>query len=757
MYQVPLSRCPSRTSLINKHLGLDAFQLDVYTAPVLLCSPSFSANQTTAVHHNTMERPIAMASATMAAPYNGIHSSESMPYTCLTCTRRKVKCDKLSPICSTCHKSKLECSYQAPPPRKGKRKMSGDLNDKLAYYERILQQNGLLTGDPGSSAPSVEAPKQQSQSDGPHDEMKQVGKLLSGEGTTRYIDSSLWRNLGEDEMSRIVDEVDDDAEEEEVTGATPDDVLTGDPLSGAFLGMSQNLLVFHPSTAHAQALWQTHIESVEPTFKVLHIPTVSAMLQTTSAHPYYATKADECILFAIYHFAVVSLTDHDCQRTFGQQREVLRKRYHDALRQALVNASFLRTTQLPVLQSLTLYLMSTRHQNDANTFWILTGTAMRIAQRMGLHKDGESLGLPPYDVQIRRRLFHQIVALDGYASQISGTGITIESGAWDCKQPLNINDDQIWPGMTQPPKEQKGATEMIFFLARAELATWHLGAMAGKIGKSPPHKAFSSEACEGAKVDGVDELEASIETKYLRYCDISNPLHTLLLMMSRSYINAARLRTMLPSLRANTASDEERRQVCNIASRIIDTDSAAFVNPGLKRFMWHIKTFFQWDALICMLVSMTKPGLFAATELNNCWRRIETVFKNHGEVLQRNRMLNASVGRITMEAWDANPPSFAAGGDPTFVQALRTLHARIEEKRRGNTGRGFTGRRSTQNTTPVDSLPSGEFKSLEQSADGMDFGFGNDFTFDSADFLFWDKLIEDYQNMPEDQSATFVQ
>jgi hypothetical protein len=630
--------------------------------------------------------------------------------------------------------------------------MSGDLNDKLAYYERILQQHGLLTGEPGSGAPSVEeAPKkqQQSQSEGPYDESKQVGKLLSGEGTTRYIDSSLWRNLGEDEINRIVDEADDDDAGKEAIGATPDDVLAGDPLSGALLGMSQNLLVFHPSTAHAKALWQTHIENVEPTFKILHIPTVSAMLETASAHPYYATKADECILFAIYHFAVVSLTDHDCQQTFGQQREVLRKRYHDAHRQALVNASFLRTTQIPVLQSLTLYLKSTRHQNDASTFWILTGTAMRIAQRMGLHKDGESLGLPPYDVQIRRRLFYQIVALDGYASQISGTGITIEPGAWDCKRPLNINDDQIWPGMTQPPKERKGATEMIFFLARAELATWHLGTMASKIGKSPLHKAFSSENGEGAKVDSIDGLEASIETKYLRYCDISNPLHTLLLMMARSYINAARLRTMLPSLRANTASDEERREVCNIASRIIDTDSAAFVNPGLKRFMWHIKTFFQWDALICMLVSMTKPGLFAVTELENCWRKIETVFKNHGEVLQQNRMLNAAVGRITMEAWDANPPSFAAGGDPTFVQALRTLHVRIEEKRRG-----FTRIGSTQDTTPADPLPSSEFRELDQSVDGMDFGFGSDFTFDSADFLFWDKLIVDYQSMPENQSGT---
>jgi hypothetical protein len=38
----------------------------------------------------------------------------------------------------------------------------------------------------------------------------------------------------------------------------------------------------------------------------------------------------------------------------------------------------------------------------------------------------------------------------------------------------------------------------------------------------------------------------------------------------------------------------------------------------------------------------------------------------------------------------------------------------------------------------------------------MDFGSEDDVTFDSADFLLWDKLIVDYQNMPENQSGGFV-
>lgn len=684
-----------------------------------------------------------------------------MPYACQTCTRRKVKCDKLSPICTTCQKGKLECSYQAPPPRKRKRKPSGDLSERLAHYERILQRHGLLTEETESSVPD-EAPQRElaSQSVVTYKDSDRNGRLLSGAGTTRYIDSNLWRNLGEEEMSRIADDDDNEADETPiVAGVTPDDSMASDPLSGAFLGLPRNLLEFHPSQVHSKLLWEAYVKNVEPIVRVLHVPTVGAMLETASAHPYYMSKADECTLFAIYHFAIVSLSEEYCQQTFGQPRDGLRIRYHNALRQALINASFLRTTQIPVLQAFVLYLLSSKHQRDPQTYWMMTGAAVRIAQRMGLHKDPESHGLPPFDVEVRRRLFCQILPLDGYASQVSGTGITLEPGSWDVKQPSNINDDQIWPGMTSQPEEQKGATEMIFFLARAEIGAWYLKAMDSTLGAGKPalHKAMPGGGCGSDKSYLVDELEAMVETKYLRYCDLLNPLHTLLLIMARSAVNAGRLRLKLPALHANTATNEERREVCNIAAKIIDTDIAAYANPILVRFEWHIRAFFQWDALMCMLISMTKTDLLEPTELETAWGRIEQVFANHKEILERNRMLNTAVGRITLKAWDANPPAFAADGEPFFIQILRGLYARVGQRRAKQSVRSETLSEGTENTTPLDPSPSSDLKALEQSADAVDFGLDADFTFDSMDFLFWDKLIQDYRNVPEDQSVDFFQ
>jgi hypothetical protein len=129
------------------------------------------------------------------------------------------------------------------------------------------------------------------------------------------------------------------------------------------------------------------------------------------------------------------------------------QRYHFATRQALVNAYFLKTTEMSVLQSLVLFLLPCRYFYDSHTYWILTGVAVRIAQRMGIHRDGDKLGLSPLDVQMRRLLFYQLLPLDGNASVLSGTGISVMPDAWDTQPPLNIDDDQIWPGMTETPQE----------------------------------------------------------------------------------------------------------------------------------------------------------------------------------------------------------------------------------------------------------------------------------------------------------------
>lgn len=65
-------------------------------------------------------------------------------YSCVTCARRKVKCDKLNP-CSTCSQSQIACTYRDPAPsqRHRKRVTQRDLLSKIQELETLLHSNRI--------------------------------------------------------------------------------------------------------------------------------------------------------------------------------------------------------------------------------------------------------------------------------------------------------------------------------------------------------------------------------------------------------------------------------------------------------------------------------------------------------------------------------------------------------------------------------------------------------------------------------------
>jgi hypothetical protein len=106
---------------------------------------------------------------------------------------------------------------------------------------------------------------------------------------------------------------------------------------------------------------------------------------------------------------------------------------------------------------------------DPRSLFCLTGIAVRIAQRMGLNFDGTSYGLPPFEVEMRRRLWWQVHLLDLRVSELSGAGSSILNHTWTTKLPSNINDSDLFPDMREPPQDHPGATEMVFVLHRCEV------------------------------------------------------------------------------------------------------------------------------------------------------------------------------------------------------------------------------------------------------------------------------------------------
>ncbi|KAJ5762329.1 uncharacterized protein N7511_005711 [Penicillium nucicola] len=548
----------------------------------------------------------------------------------------------------------------------------------------------------------------------------------------------MWYNVGEDEIQHMSD--DDDGDDMPLGDTHIAQGVPLDPLTGVLMGVPQSLLRYHPIHTDAMFLWKKHLENVEPLCKILHIPSTGKMIDLVSRNPETASKIDDCLLFVIYHAAVFSMSDKECNDQLRETRSTLIQRFHFAAQQALVNASFLQTTEFSVLQALCLFLLSSRHIYDPHTYWILTGTAARIGQRIGLHRDGEKLGLPPFDVEMRRRLFYQIVPLDGRASQFAGINFVSLPESWDTQPPSNINDEQIWPGMTETPVEQRGATDMIFCLSRA-----YIGKTLARSG-NPINSTAAwnlTDHHEAEKV--ISAVENEVEGKFIRYCDIVNPLHHLTICLVRSCMTTMRLKIGLPKVRNQTATDAEWKELFCFAQKTLDIDAAIHVCRGTSRYRWHIKPYFSWetrDSLIFILTTLFKRhNILSAGEIDAAWATVAQHFQTHDELFDSKQALYVALRRLALKAWDSYR-LISVTPEPDFVRLLRS--AREEREKRQH--KGDKSKYSTDATSSTGPFAADDTNaSLDSLSHSLDLEIGPSSGLNVDDWVFWDQLMQDHQ------------
>ncbi|KAI7295547.1 hypothetical protein KC340_g15740 [Hortaea werneckii] len=728
-------------------------------------------------HHN--QRPIAIAPVQAANVQQTTSDlAPVMPFTCVTCTKRKVKCDKTGPPCSTCKKGRHECQYEAPPPRKRKRKQVEDVLEKVERYESLLRQHGLIGADPtepstaftGNEQPNTALATPDSSNDAKPTlptfpgQVSQTcpGKMLAGHGKSRYIDSTLWHTLSEQQMNPSDDEEEEEGSENDSSDQVHNNVQpvapAMDPLTASvFSPQSQhiNLVNLHPPYELAMKLWEVFTTHVEPLTKTFHLPTAQTMIQQAAMSPGTISKTTECLVFSVYFFAVVAMSEGECLQITGQPQQILWSRYHDATRQALVNAHFLRTTEKNVLQAYTLFLLAARFHYDTRTFWILTGVAIRIAQRLGLHRDGSEFGLKPFDAEMRRRLFWQLLPLEGMAAQMCGGAMALPYD-WTTHEPSNLNDSDLHPDMSSLPPNRDGATDMILPRVRAEMGKFH--ARERPFQGQWEHLWQRGDHAKLQQLEGeIDALQDRLETKYLRYCDFVIPSHCLAMAMARVTPCMARLRLRLPKARIQTLTLPERTELCTLALRILDYTITARTNPLVRRFNWHMQAYFQWEPVIWILNELRKRSSQAIMEdVEGVWRRFQSLYAEWPEFVSARRTLYVAVAKLMVKAWEARPAGMrlegleGEGDEPEFIGRLRGLVRSKSAVRRSET-EGSIGKEARQLeshsfVTTDSGAGQTQREDAETPGEGMGsevYGFLDDSPPDIVDWNFWDELIKD--------------
>jgi hypothetical protein len=321
---------------------------------------------------------------------------------------------------------------------------------------------------------------------------------------------------------------------------------------------------------------------------------------------------------------------------------------------------------------------STSHRND--TLFALSGVAVRLARKMNLHRDGSSLGLSPYETEMRRRLWWHIVHVDFRISDLVGAKPSMDIFSGDAKTPLNIADEHLSPDMVGLPPESKGITSMVVSLIRCdcrELLCKLSSPIRDDVGgwEIVPNPEITLAKKKGM----INQLEDLWEGKYLRYCDPSNALHHLVSIMVRSAISINRIKLFAhdPRRFANRGvkvPQSERDIIFANATKVLEYVNLVRGNQNLDKYLWQIGTSFLWNPFLYVLIEARHRKV--GPEIDRLWQLIGAVLSKYPQIFEKpTGAVYAALGKWTLEAWDGYLAAIKVEGlaeppTPEYISAI---------------------------------------------------------------------------------------
>ncbi|KAK4694248.1 hypothetical protein P7C71_g3307, partial [Lecanoromycetidae sp. Uapishka_2] len=333
---------------------------------------------------------------------------------------------------------------------------------------------------------------------------------------------------------------------------------------------------------------------------------------------------------------------------------------------------------------------------DPRTLWILTGVALRIAEGMGLHRDGAFLNLPPFETEMRRRIWWQLKLLDGDSAQLSGSEKKVRPSITDPRDPKfpsDINDDELYPGMSSPPvTTTERATDMVFCALRFVLRTYWTAdsTKQGQLGLDDGLWKSKGLNAMNEKDKAIDEFEKTLESKYVRYCDPSHPLQLMASLAARNAVSTVRLIAHDPRRwsKEEQLSESERRYVWDLSIKGIKQYNMMHSSRELERFSWHAIFYFRWHALIHILDTLRVDPLVQGA--SQAWDLIDEVYETNPDFITNSKKaLYVAVGNLCLKAYKAREAALTKEGKPvsatpSYVIALRQQReaANVRQKNR---------------------------------------------------------------------------
>jgi hypothetical protein len=285
---------------------------------------------------------------------------------------------------------------------------------------------------------------------------------------------------------------------------------------------------------------------------------------------------------------------------------------------------------------------------DTHSHYLLSGIATRCAHVAGLHRERNLLKFSPFEAEIRRRLWWQILIMDRRSAQLSGVHVdSIIDTLWDTERPFNVSDSDLSPQMKEPPKPRDGPSEMLLVMIRTEI-----GEYMREIKSLERNAKIKQTAILPERLSLIDGLEKALKKRFLSQLDPSIPFHLFATLVIQSALTQERFGALIASSDKSSVSTQANRdQMFNLALQSLEYDRLTHSNPDLRGYLWHVSQHFPHQSFIFVLTELVSRT--DSADVDAAWICVDNVFGYRPEFIKLapKNPLFLAIGSLALKAW----------------------------------------------------------------------------------------------------------
>ncbi|OTA98001.1 hypothetical protein M426DRAFT_70591 [Hypoxylon sp. CI-4A] len=614
-------------------------------------------------------------------PVNASNATSS----CVTCRRRKIRCNRNVP-CSNCVRSGCQCDYpgsgRKPSQRPNKngpqydRTAQARLLDKVRRLEEMVEDlsgkvesnnqesavdsqspSGLAGGQENSPVNSFgnsvgESHTSSVPRNGPgiassiypklskrFGNREEPGLLVSSNRGKLYVSGDFWITLRQEiRQVRESFEQEDEGDTDVESAYSANSPFTHTksayasfifPNSNISDGFTDDMF---PLPSQMLFIWRTYVENIDPMVKVLHVPTVSHVLENCRGQLRTLDPTMLCLFACISFAAIQSMSNEEVMLNFGTDKKSLSSRYRRGAEKAIANADVINTTNLAAVQALIIYLGVLPSEESTRYVWTLVGMLNRIAFTLGLHRDGTSFkNISPFDVEMRRRIWWNLCFLDSRIGETQVHVALIHEHMFTTERPSNINDSDIHPGMTEPVIPRHGPTDMSIHLARSEI--WRFARVLELV---TPSSGMTEESDHSKvyerKLEAVRDFKKRMTEEYA-ILDCSSGAASYVSLTINLLADRIELIAHYQYSLAEKQGPSFPREAFQVALSILDRYRLVENDPAMSKWSWALKGYVKWQELGVILSYLCASPWDEESE--RAWQSVDSYLNSTADVIKQ--------------------------------------------------------------------------------------------------------------------------